>query len=327
MSVSSLVNAGDAFNGTLPERLPKAVVQELSRPNPALMLAHIVVEWLAIAAAIAVCERFWHPLLYLVCVAYLGTRQHGLGILMHEGVHYRIANNKWWNDAIGELLCAWPVLLPMRGFRRHHFAHHRHMNTDHDPDFVRKKSKVWDFPKRKRQLTAMLLMDAVGINFWALIIMLVQVSRWDRHPDPKAQRKEILFQITRLSFYVIALLVMWRAGVLKQFGMYWLVPLFTWFAMVMHIRSIAEHFAVPRDHFYSHTRTVVPTLFDRLFLVPKNICYHIEHHCYPSVPFFRLPRLHEIMMKEPAFRAHAHVTYSYWEALKEFCGAPRKPRT
>jgi fatty acid desaturase len=319
---------GDAFDGQLPARLPKAVIQELSRPAPAIMIAHIAVEWIAILTAIVVCEHFWHPVLYAVCVAFIAARQHALTVLMHEGVHYRIATSKWWNDIIAEVLCAWPVFLPMRGFRRHHFAHHRHMNTDDDPDYVRKKSRAWQFPKRKSELFRMLLLDATGVNFWMVIAMFAQVSVLGKPEDAAARRDQNLFQTARILFYVGAFAVLWQLDLLGELALYWIVPLFTWYAMIMHIRSIAEHFAVPRDHFYTHTRTVVPSIFDRVFLVPKNICYHIEHHFYPSVPFFRLPRLHALMMtSDPTFRVRAHVTYSYWAALKEFCGTPRATTT
>ena len=318
-----VAQVGDSFGGQLPERLSKPVIQELSRPNLPLMLAHILLEWVAIGAAILLCERFWHPALYVVTVAYLGARQHGLSILMHEGVHYRICKSKPWNDAIAEVLCAWPVFLPMREFRKSHFAHHRHINTAQDPDFVRKQTPAWDFPKTRSQVLRMLLLDAIGVNGWTVIAMIVQLSRWEKHDEPQARRKEALYHLARFTFYAFAFAALVWAGALKQFALYWVVPLLTWYVMVMHIRMIAEHFAVARDHFYSHTRTVVPTLFDRLFLVPKNICYHIEHHFYPSVPFFRLPQLHDLMLKDPTFKRHAHVTHSYSTAIKEFCGAKR----
>ena len=56
---------------------------------------------------------------------------------------------------------------------------------------------------------------------------------------------------------------------------------------------MAEHFGISNRDGDSVTdaATVVPTVFDRIFLVPKNVGYHIEHHLYPSVPFFRLPHL------------------------------------
>jgi hypothetical protein len=63
----------------------------------------------------------------------------------------------------------------------------------------------------------------------------------------------------------------------------------TWLKMILRIRSIAEHYSVKNDHVLNRTRTTLPSLFEKMFIAPKNINYHLEHHLYPSVPFFRLP--------------------------------------
>ena len=59
---------------------------------------------------------------------------------------------------------------------------------------------------------------------------------------------------------------------------------------------------------------------ERIFLAPKNVNYHIEHHFFPSVPFYRLPELHAILMSKPGYREGAHVTRTYWGVLEESVG-------
>ena len=56
-------------------------------------------------------------------------------------------------------------------------------------------------------------------------------------------------------------------------------------------------------------------MLERIFLAPKNVNYHIEHHFFPSVPFYRLPELHAILMSKPGYREGAHVTHTYWGVL------------
>jgi fatty acid desaturase len=72
-----------------------------------------------------------------------------------------------------------------------------------------------------------------------------------------------------------------------------------------------------RDGAFAKTRTTIPTVLDRLFLVPKNVGYHLEHHLYPSVPFYKLPMLHKLLMKGPIYHDAAHVTRGYWRMLRE----------
>ena len=71
---------------------------------------------------------------------------------------------------------------------------------------------------------------------------------------------------------------------------------------------------------YPRTRTTQPTWLERIFLAPKNVNYHIEHHFFPSVPFYRLPELHAILMSKPGYREGAHVTRTYWGVLEESVG-------
>ena len=56
---------------------------------------------------------------------------------------------------------------------------------------------------------------------------------------------------------------------------------------------------------------------EKFFILPRNIGYHIEHHWYPSVPFYRLPELHRLLMARNGFRAHAVVRRSVVISLGE----------
>jgi len=50
------------------------VVRALSRVSAPRAIAHVAGAWLAIAGAIALCQRFFHPLLYVVTVMWIGAR-------------------------------------------------------------------------------------------------------------------------------------------------------------------------------------------------------------------------------------------------------------
>jgi fatty acid desaturase len=52
-------------------------------------------------------------------------------------------------------------------------------------------------------------------------------------------------------------------------------------------------------------------------VAPKNVNFHIEHHFYPSVPFYRLPQLHRTLMSKAEFKDSVHVTRSYLGVLRE----------
>src|SRR5262245_1660980 len=81
---------------------------------------------------------------------------------------------------------------------------------------------------------------------------------------------------------------------------------------------ICEHSAVEsEEEEYAITRTTIPTRLESIIFLPRNVGYHLEHHWYPSVPFYRLPDLHQQLMMCEGFRAHAVVRRSVFTSLGE----------
>ena len=128
----------------------------------------------------------------------------------------------------------------------------------------------------------------------------------------------------RLTFYAAVALALTYFGIWYEFLLLWIVPFCTWHIAAQYMRLICEHSAVESDEEeYAITRTTIPTLLERIFVLPCNIGYHIEHHWYPSVPFYRLPELHRELMNREGFRKHADVRHSVFASL----GACIKPAT
>ena len=108
------------------------------------------------------------------------------------------------------------------------------------------------------------------------------------------------------------------SGLVVPFLLFWVVPFLTWTQLVLHVRSIAEHFGIEgREGPYAETRTTLASWFDHLFIAPRTAGYHFEHHLYPSVPFHRLPELHRRLMELPGYRRSVHLTRGYWNVLRE----------
>src|SRR5262245_26434810 len=168
-------NERDTYAGELPVRLDPAALRALSQLRPLVSSAHIALEWSLILAAAFLCWRFWHPALYVLCVAFIGARQHGLLVLAHEAAHWRLFRRRLLNDWVGELLLAWPfVLLTMQAYRRNHLPHHRHINTDQDPDWIRKQTAEWRFPMTRWELARLLIQDVLGVGFAKFVIVAVK---------------------------------------------------------------------------------------------------------------------------------------------------------
>ena len=156
------------------QRLDPRIIKKLSVLKPWLSVSHIALEYIFIVGAIVVCTLFWHPLLYLASIMWIGARQHAIAIMIHDGSHYRILKNRKANDFVSELFLAFPLFVTMRGYRLSHLAHHRHMNTEYDPDWVSKETPDWEFPKSRWELFVMLAKITLGANLFWMIRLIVK---------------------------------------------------------------------------------------------------------------------------------------------------------
>lgn len=311
----------DEYEGEWPDRLAPAEVRRLSEVSVARSLFGIAVEWAGVAAAIAVCELFWHPVVYLAAVAFIGARQHALAILNHDASHYRILRNRFRNDVVADALLAWPVLMTVRWFRKFHWQHHHHLGGPEDGNRAQYRTHtaegeltgLWTFPKHPLALAAVLLFDLTGVLGLFYVVMLPKRMLAGSPPAAVA---------LQAAYYVGVVGLIFWAGWGTQFLLYWMVPLCTWFMMTNHLRIIAEHSGLPESNDpYAYTRTTLPTLPERIFFLPKHVNFHLEHHIYPSVPYYRLPELHRTLAALPGFARRAHVTRSLCGVLRELVRA------
>ncbi|HLW70596.1 MAG TPA: fatty acid desaturase family protein [Candidatus Binataceae bacterium] len=315
MNTSNEVETGGRI--ATPVKLGKEELLALSQINPLMSVYHIMLEWILIIAAIACCQHWWNPWLYVGTVIFIGARQHALLILMHDGTHYRLFGNRRLNDWLSELLLAWPHLTTMRAYRHNHMNHHNFVNSEQDPDWRRKKDNPeWRFPQPLSSLLRIALRDLSGVGGVNLIRLASSFSA----PDKPSKA----FVRARVAFYVAALAAIIWTREEEALILYWVVPFFTWLIVIMRWRSIAEHFAIDYTAgAFGQSRTMQVGLVGRLLVAPKNVSYHIEHHFFPSVPFFRLPQLHALLMSKAEFASSAHITRSYAALLRECMGRPQ----
>jgi fatty acid desaturase len=308
------------------DAIPADEIRELSRLEPTRSALAIAAEWAMIGAAVALGQALWgSPAFWLawpLLVAFIGGRQHALAVIGHDGVHWRLAADKRWNDAISDLLLWWPLVAMTEGFRRYHGPHHRFLNTDRDGNIAMwgirdaegRPSREWTYPKTPAALLAKLCWRGCGLTGIARVLFsLVNTFR----------SRSVAYAAARMAYYAAILAAVHLAGAWAELVLLWLVPLCTWFVFANYVRLICEHSCVRSEvAAYAETRTTVPTWLDVAFLMPRNIGYHYAHHAWPSVPFYRLPELHQRLLREEGFRRHAHVTRGALAALAE-CVRPR----
>ena len=273
-------------------------LRALSRPSAWRTWRHVADTWGLIVAAVTLSVWASHPAAYLAAVVVVGTRQHSLGVHAHDAAHGLLFRSRPLNDLVGELLLAWPIFTSLAGYRLLHLPHHRYLNTDRDPDWYRNGPERLHEPGSWTSTVALLLgfrlrTTDLGVQFG--MRGSDGITGWRRRARPWV--------------YAAAAVAVTAAGAWAFVVAYWIVPFVTCFLPAMRIRGISDHWAVASDHPLRCMRTVRANLLERFLLFPKGVNFHIEHHLYPTVPFYRLAALHRRLMQSESYAREAHVTH------------------
>jgi fatty acid desaturase len=291
------------------------------RSNLAGALA-VAWSWLVIAGCFAALALVPHPLVFVATVILLGGRQLALAVAMHEAAHGTLFRSRWCNEVLTDWLCARPVWSDTARYRVHHLQHHAHTGTDRDPDLGLALAE----PMSRASLARKLLRDITGASGLRRIVGLLAIDAellaFDVGGSPRrapvrsagyhlrALARNLWKPLVANAAMFAALYALGHAWVYLA----WVVAYLTMFSLVLRVRSLAEHACTVRtDDQLRNTRTTHAGLLARVTFAPLHVNYHLEHHLLPTVPWWRLPALHRMLVARDALpatslaRGYVHV--------------------
>jgi fatty acid desaturase len=300
-------SAGAGQDGSLRwrDQFTREEIAELLRFEDWRSWLSVAVDWGIVFAAMALVAALPNPLTVVLALFLIGARQLGLAVLMHEASHRSLFGNRAVNDWVGQWLCAYPIWSDTSAYRPYHLQHHAHTGTARDPDI----GLITPFPITRSSLRRKIWRDLsgrTGLKF-ARFAFKRSVQRW-REPDGRAATIGVLVTNALLLGGLTALghpalYLLWAGA--------WL----TTNTLVTRIRSIAEHALTPdADDPLGNTRTTLATFWERLFITPNRVNYHLEHHLLMTVPHYKLPRLHT-MLRERGVLERACVETGGYRAI------------
>ena len=97
--------------------------------------AYLVVHaWSVVIASVAMFVIWPNVLTFILAFALIGSRQHGMAVLMHDAAHRSLFKSKRLNDFAGQYLLASAYGADMHSYRKYHLTHHRFAQSEADPD-------------------------------------------------------------------------------------------------------------------------------------------------------------------------------------------------
>ncbi|WP_418153038.1 fatty acid desaturase family protein [Litorimonas sp. RW-G-Af-16] len=274
--------------------LPTKRVKDLAQRSDlwgAWLTFHV---WAVIFGSMAMFIIFPNPLTFILAFLLVGSRQHGMAILMHDAAHGVLFKTKALNEFVGQYLLGAAYGGDMMSYRKYHLKHHRYAQRPEDPDLPLSAK----FPTTRASLRRKFIRDLTGQTFLRLQLASRTMSKGEA---PVIEGSDAFQKSSPWPYFIINAFLLAGLAALGYWWVYfalWLAPLMTWFFFVLRLRNIAEHgMTTNDDNALTHARTTKANLIERIFFAPYWVNYHVEHHAYMYVPCHGLKAMHREMLK------------------------------
>ena len=255
------------------------VLRVLSKVRTLRGLMAILGNWAVIVTAIWAAGSLDHLAAYAIAVVFVGNRMHGLAFLAHEAAHGLLAKPRWLNNVLGQVLCMWPLITDVFAYRAFHVRHHRYLNTPEDPELELRKrgAPSWDLPRKPGYFVFRFLFDLIG-GCAASNIRLIG------------------YAFPKTPGTILGMTITWGIAIslLALTDNLWVLPL--WFITFATSLGTFLRFRIWLEHIgASDTHRLAFTWWQSWLFAPHYSWMHWEHHEWPSIPCWNLPRVRALM--------------------------------
>ena len=198
---------------------------------------------------------------------------------------------------MGTFLSGYLIFQTMGSYRKSHVhGHHTHFSDpEKDPDYhyaigegLYEKNSVAAF--RKKFIFSPLLLTKVPSYLKALLISRLFV---------KKDQYELL---AMLSLWSVIIASSVYVGITEYLVLFWLVPYLTTFQIIGWFIEMSEHYPLMKNDtnlYMSRNRHSHP--IEHFFTGMHNENYHLIHHLFPTLPFWNLPKAHQLLMTDQGY--------------------------
>jgi sphingolipid 4-desaturase/C4-monooxygenase len=274
-------------------------IMDLHGPDIRLLPSILAITAAQIALSIYVAQHVtsW-PLFVMLAYSIGGLLTHWLSLGNHELCHDLMCSWVEGNEILGVVANFAQAIPSFISFKKYHTDHHWFLNEANDKHVDPDVPTEWEaqfFTTPFRKLIWVILTPA----FYTLRPLFV---------SPKAPGlKELLNVVAVIGFD--AALVYYVGFKALFFNLLSLV-------LGMGLHPVAGHFMSEHYNLYGdEDRQETYSYYGILNYVTFNVGYHVEHHDFPKISGFRLPRVTAIA---PEYYQSQHPHYSWIKILKDF---------
>ena len=298
----------------LAAEVPVEELRLLHRKRPLLHVAIGVANVAVLILAGAAIVHFQRWYLWVPFALVAGFAVFDFTVLLHEVVHRAVLNEA--RPAMYRLLglmYAVPSGISASQFTKWHLDHHASLGSDEEDP-----KRHYLSPKRNvRWLKALYFTPA-------LFPIYFRAAKLETASYPGELRKRIaLERLGTIAFQLgVLAAIAWIGGGYIAWKLY-VVPVFFVFPIAFALNRLGQHYDIdPSDPAKWATLMRASWFWDLAYLFSN---YHLEHHYFPGVPFYNLPRLQRLL--GPFYEKRGMVAHGYGELIWQYLVLNRKPHT
>jgi fatty acid desaturase len=271
------------------------------RKSPARHLAVAARQFAMLGLATWGLVAIGNPFIWIPLALVQGFTVFNFTVLLHEVVHHTIFEHR---HPRAERLLAWLYAVPSgissSQFTRWHLDHHAELGSDEDDPKRHHLS-----PKRNARWFKLLYCSP------ALFPIYFRAARRESATYPPALQQQIAVE-RRISIaaHLAVLAAIWLVFGFAAALRAYLIPVFFVFPIAFTLNRLGQHYDIdPTDPAKWGTLMRGSWFWDFAFL---NSNYHLEHHYFAGVPFYRLPALQRALAP---FYARHHMRWQTYSGL------------
>ena len=207
---------------------------------------------------------------------------------LHECIHKTAFKNRALNETVGHFI-GFILLRSFLNGRYRHMAHHTFtQHPEKDPDIVNFPNGYLNYLKHITSLTIWIrLIDNICRHTLGIL------NQQEKNYIPSSEITFLIREsrIMMLGYIVIGLLSFYFNSYF--FLIFWIIPRLLGEPFLRLIRMVEHTGKEETANMIKNTRTSHASKF--LKFIYWNMPFHVEHHLYANVPFYRLKNFHKVI--------------------------------
>jgi fatty acid desaturase len=299
-----------ALRAELGAAISRDEMRELHRKQPARHFAVAIRQFAMLGLATWALIRFDNPLVWIPLAFVQGFTVFNFTVLLHEVVHHDVFERRHARAerALG-LLYAIPSGISASQFTRWHLDHHAELGSEEDDP-----KRHYLSPKINARWYKLLYCTPALFPIYFRAARLEGAS----YPEPLQHAIAGERKISML-FHLSALAVIWYVFGFNAALRTSVIPVFFIFPIAFTLNRLGQHYDIdPTEPAKWGTLMRGNWFWDFVYL---NSNYHLEHHYFPGVPFYNLPRVQQALLpfyerKKMRWRTYSELIYG-WLVLNQ----------